>query len=538
MIDLAPNHLETVRRILAEHMPDCEVRAFGSRAKWEGQDYSDLDLAVVCDDAADRRAIESLKQAFKDSDLPIRVDVLDWHAIAEDFRKAIESDCEVLQERPGPIGWREVTIGEIADVVGGGTPPTKEPDNFDGDIPWLTPRDLSGTHDRYIARGKRNLSRQGLERSSATLIPAGSVLLSTRAPIGYVALAGNPISTNQGFRNLVMRDQAISEYCYYWLKANTSVLERHASGTTFRELPGSTLKTIRLQLPPIEEQRTIAGVLGALDDRIELNLRISQTLEDMARALFQSWFVDFDPVHAKAEGRPSGLPPDLDALVPAAFEESELGEIPQGWSVKRLGDLVEAVRGRSYRSSELTESDTALVTLKSFARGGGYRPDGLKPYTGKYKLEQVVEPGELVIACTDVTQNAEVVGRPAIVAADSRFATLVASLDTLIVRPLDATVNSVPFYYYLTCTTIFTQYTYARCSGTTVLHLSRDEVPAFRFPAPPRDLIHAFAALAGPAHNRMLDSSTESAALSAQRDTLLPRLLSGKLRVGEATGED
>ena len=210
------------------------------------------------------------------------------------------------------------------------------------------------------------------------------------------------------------------------------------------------------RLPSREEQCAIARVLGALDDRIELNWRTSETLEEMARALFRSWFMDFDPVRAKAEGRPSGLPPDVDALFPASFEGSELGEIPAGWEVKTLGDVAQTIRGRSYRSVELAESDTALVTLKSFSRGGGYRPDGLKAYTGRYRPEQVVRPGELVIACTDVTQAAEVVGRPAIVQPNAQFETLVASLDTLIIRPYNASVEMVPFLYCLGRTPSFT----------------------------------------------------------------------------------
>ena len=109
-------------------------------------------------------------------------------------------------------------------------------------------------------------------------------------------------------------------------------------------LNSEELRALDFPLPPLEEQRAIARVLGALDDKIELNRRMSETLEEMARALFRSWFVDFDPVRAKAEGRPSGLPPHLDALFPASFEASELGEIPAGWEVKALGDGVNQLR--------------------------------------------------------------------------------------------------------------------------------------------------------------------------------------------------
>ncbi len=115
-----------------------------------------------------------------------------------------------------------------------------------------------------------------------------------------------------------------------------------------------TASTYEFPLPPLEEQRAIARVLGALDDKIELNRRMSETLEEMARALFWSWFVDFDPVRAKAEGRPSGLPPDLDALFPASFEASELGEIPAGWEVRSLADVIEVNPKRTIKRGDMT----------------------------------------------------------------------------------------------------------------------------------------------------------------------------------------
>ncbi|RMG11325.1 MAG: restriction endonuclease subunit S, partial [Deltaproteobacteria bacterium] len=184
--------------------------------------------------------------------------------------------------------WVERAIGEIADVVGGSTPSTKDPRNFDGDVPWLTPKDLSGPHPRYISRGSRNLSEKGLESCSARLLPKNSVLLSTRAPIGYVAIAANPIATNQGFRSLIVDESYDHEFVYYWLTLNTDELERHASGSTFKELSGTALKGIRLHLPKDKaEQRAIAHILGTLDDKIELNRRMSETLEAMARALFK-----------------------------------------------------------------------------------------------------------------------------------------------------------------------------------------------------------------------------------------------------------
>jgi type I restriction enzyme S subunit len=181
----------------------------------------------------------------------------------------------------------------------------------------------------------------------------------------------------------------------------------------------------------------------------------------------------------------------------------------------------------------LVESDFALVTLKSFARGGGYRPEGLKPFAGRYKPEQVVSSGDLVIACTDVTQAAEVIGRPAIVRSTSRFRTLVASLDTLIVRPIRGDFPR-SFLYFLAGTDAFVAHTYAHTTGTTVLHLAKNAVPSFRFACPPPALTEAFGSIAAVALQRIEITEQESETLAELRDALLPKLISGELSVEEA----
>ena len=260
---------------------------------------------------------------------------------------------------------------------------------------------------------------------------------------------------------------------------------------------------------------------------------MNETLEAMARALFKSWFVDFDPVRAKMAGRDTDLPKYLADLFPGRLVDSELGEIPEGWKVRPLGDLVETVKGRSYKSKELIESETALVTLKSFDRGGGYRPGGLKSFSGTYKSDQVVDPGEIVIACTDVTQAADVIGRPAIVQTAATYRTLVASLDTLIVRPSHQGMTRA-FIYFLAGHNEFVAHTYAHTTGTTVLHLGKEAVPSFRFPQPPTLLIHAFDDVARPALERIQTSHQESTLLATIRNTLLPKLISGEVRVKDA----
>lgn len=552
-IDINPADLETVRQILREKVPELEVRVFGSRASWTARETSDLDLVLMTKEPLDISCMTELKESFSESNLPFRVDVVDWADTSEKFREIIESKsvtlpssdktCEstlkVNTERENTVSkWKEVSIGEIAEVIGGGTPSTKDMKNFNGEIPWLTPKDLAGFHDRYISRGARNLSQKGLDSCSAKLLPRGTVLLSTRAPIGYVAIAKNPIATNQGFHSLIPQDGFIPEYIYYWMTANTKVLENHACGTTFTELSGSNLKQIHLWIPSVTIQESIAQILGTLDDKIELNRRTSETLEAITRTLFNSWFVDFDPVRAKTEGRwrrgesfPS-LPAHLYDFFPDRLVDSELGQIPDGWNVKKLNDVANMTRGRSYRSADLTDSNVALVTLKSFNRGGGYRSEGLKPYTGPYKPEQVVEPSEVIISCTDVTQNAEVIGKPAMVRPNSRYSRFVASLDIMIVRPKNHYISK-EFLYLLASTPAFTNHTYSHSTGTTVLHLDKDAIPSFKFALPPSDVTLVFGEIAKNIFSRVFCLEEETNTLTELRNTLLPKLISGELSVND-----
>ena len=360
-LHLSPRYRETLEALLREHLPGIEVWAYGSRVNGESHDGSDLDLVLRAPDLQEVPAgpLIDFTEALHDSTLPFLVEARDWTRLPERFHKEIERGYVVIQNSASEddadalSDWCEVTLGEIAEIVGGSTPSTKDLDNFNGEIPWLTPKDLSGIHDRYISRGSRNLSQKGLDSCSAKLVPANTVLLSTRAPIGYVAIAANPISTNQGFRNLVTSEDTCSEFIYYWLKNNTETLERYASGSTFREISGSSLKKIRLRLPPFSQQRAIAHILGTLDDKIELNRRMNETLEAMARTLFKSWFVNFDPVRAKMQGRwrPGeslpGLPAHLYDLFPDRLVESELGEVPEGWKVKALGTFGEIITGKT-----------------------------------------------------------------------------------------------------------------------------------------------------------------------------------------------
>ncbi|MBN1869531.1 MAG: restriction endonuclease subunit S [Candidatus Omnitrophica bacterium] len=433
--------------------------------------------------------------------------------------------------------WVKRKIGLFGRVTTGKTPSTFDQANFGGPYPFITIPDLDGRV--FIDRTKRTLSERAAIGMQGCLLPSGAVMMSCIATVGKCGITAKPSFTNQQINSVIPDNKIIdSRFLYYVFTQLSHELESAGGGgSVYTNVSKSRFSDIEISFPKdISEQRAITNILGTLDDKIDLNRRMNETLEAMARALFKSWFVDFDPVRAKAEGRWKrgqslpGLPAHLYDLFPDRLVDSELGEIPGGWEVKLLGDLVETVKGRSYKSEELVESVTALVTLKSFARGGGYRPDGLKPFVGTYKTEQVVRPGEVVIACTDVTQAAEIIGRPAIVRGTSRYSTLVASLDTLIVRPRQSKLTRA-FIYYLGGTETFVAHTYAHTTGTTVLHMSKEAVPSFLFTLPPQQLVEQFDSLASAALGRIQALQEQSDTLATLRNVLLPKLISGELRV-------
>jgi type I restriction enzyme S subunit len=520
MIDASPQDLTTIKRILAKHLPECEVRAFGSRVSWTAKPYSDLDLVVLGPKKLSRKVLTLIKSAFEESAIPITVDVLDWHRISPEFRENIEKEYETVQTPDEwnaiPEGWRFRKVSEIAEVVGGGTPKTKKPEYWGGDISWLTPKDLSGEHFRYVSRGERNITKAGLENSSARLVPPETVLLTSRAPVGYVAMAKNPIATNQGFRSLVVDEEHDPDFIYYLLLHNTDYLKQHASGSTFQELSASTLKSLEFLIPPLSEQRAIAHILGSLDDKIELNRRMNMTLRAMARAIFKSWFVDFDPVRTKAEGRDTGLPKEVADFFPDRFEDSELGEIPKGWEPSTLGSEFNLTMGQSPPGKTYNETGEGLPFFQG-RRDFGFRFPTNRVYCTAPK--RFAEHGDTLVS----------VRAPV---GDINMATERCCVGRGVARIRHKSGSRSYTYYAMH--SLCDRFSRFEAEGTVFGAINKKQFEGMRWLFPPTLLILKFEEIAFPFDERIEKNILETETLASLRDTLLPKLLSGELRVPDA----
>lgn len=302
------------------------------------------------------------------------------------------------------------------------------------------------------------------------------------------------------------------KFIYYLLKTlDFSTLN---SGSAVPSLNRNYLHPVNVIVPKnFEMQRRIAEILSALDEKIELNRQTNATLEAIAQAIFKEWFVDFNYPGATGE-----------------MVDSPLGPIPKDWRVGSLSDICLVTKGISYKSSELQSSKTALVTLKSINRGGGFNNDGFKEYIGKYKPVQTLNEGDLVLAQTDLTQKAEVIGSPAIVENPFEYETLVASLDIAKCEPRNEMPSSNSLHHFLQRQE-FKDYCLSQTNGSTVLHLRTSEIPNYELIIPDAITLQKFDLMVTPIRESVLTNNKQNQTLEAVRDKLLPKLINGEIEV-------
>ena len=314
------------------------------------------------------------------------------------------------------------------------------------------------------------------------------------------------------------KDVVDRRFFYYYLKFATGGFLGALNGSVMVHITKSSMEKMIIRIPKkLEDQRRIASILSSLDRKIELNNKINADLEEMAQAIFKNWFVDFEPFK---DGK---------------FVDSELGMIPEGWKVISLNEILDNVSGYSYKGSELQSSNIAMATIKNFERKGGFKTEGYKEIviSKKIKETQFVNMFDVLVAHTDLTQNAEIVGNPAIVLSKGGYEKLIMSMDlTKVISKIDGVTNGL--LYCILSTSRFKEHALGYVNGTTVLHMSKKAVPEYTC-AFPKDInqIRDLCITLDSIYKRMAVTYDESSRLSLLRDTLLPRLMSGELEVPE-----
>ena len=509
-VDIRPDHLAIVHDILRAHLPDgFKVWVFGSRANWTTKDSSDLDLAVDGPSQLDHRTMGDLEIAFEDSDLPYAVDVVDLNAISPEFRKIVEGHRVLMPNS----GWRTAKIEDIAEKVGMGPfgSSIKVGTFLDQGMPIISGQHL---HDARIddRPGFNFISSEHAQRLANANVVRGDIVFTHAGNIGQVSYIPEESAFDQyvisqrQFYLRCDRSKIIPEFVVYYFKspegrhqllANTSQV-----GVPSIAQPVTYLRTLEIPIPSLPEQRAITQILGTLDDKIELNRRMNQTLEAIARAIFQDWFVDFGPVRAKLEGQEPYLPQELWDLFPDDLVDSELGEIPQGWEVKTLGDLVELAYGKA---------------LKAVDRKGGTIPVyGSNGQVGWHDRKLVDGPG-IVVGRK---------GNPGIVKWAQRD---FFPIDTAFYVVPRHSEQKLPFLYFA----LVAQNLASISADSAVPGLNRNLAYMSQQVVPDRMTVEAFGKHAAAIFAGCHHLEEESRSLVAQRDGLVPKLIAGTLRPGD-----
>ena len=434
-------------------------------------------------------------------------------------------------DKPAPRGWTWTALCDVARLESGHTPSRRHPEYWGGDVPWIGIKDATANHGRMIADTYQHTNELGIANSSARILPANTVCLSRTASVGYVVVMGKPMATSQDFVNWVCSDAIDFNFLRYVLVSEHDAFLRFASGTTHQTIYFPEVKAFHVCLPPKDEQRAIAHILGRLDDKIEINRRMNETLEAMARSLFKSWFVDFDPVRAKAEGRSSGLPKQFADLFPDTFKTTELGESPKGWRVTSIGELCRRVAMGPFGSD--IKTDNFVETGVPVVRGSNLT-DGFVENEFVFLSEQKADelknanafPGDIVIT------HRGTLGQVGLIPEKSRFPRYVVSQSQMLLA-VDGAVSTPRYIFDFLQSPIGQHALLANTSQTGVPAIARPttSVKAIRLVAPPIEVLTAFDQLVSPIYSRRDRSIEEGRTLTALRDALLPKLISGNLRV-------
>lgn len=395
------------------------------------------------------------------------------------------------------IEWKEFKLGEVVELIGGGTPKTSNSEYWGGDIPWLSIADFN-LGNKYVYNTEKTITEAGLNNSSTQLLDINDIIISARGTVGVLAVLKKKMAFNQscyGIKNI--RDVTDEDFLYYLIKDSIANFLQIAHGGVFDTITRETFDQIEIRLPPLTEQRAIANILSSLDYKIDLLYRQNKTLEEMAGILWRKMFVE---------------------------------EPNQEWEKMNIGAFAELQRGISYNGNQLGEIGNGIPmhNLNSIDIDGSYKYEGIKYYTGAVKERQQLKTGDLLIVNTDLTQNNRIIGWPIFVPANFTESTFTHHLFS--VTLLNNKISKLYLYFLLR----FRDYreTLANsANGTTVSMLSKEAICSLVIGVPPNEKQIKFEKMALTILGKQSLNHNQIKTLVAARDTLLPKLMSGEVRV-------
>lgn len=423
--------------------------------------------------------------------------------------------------------WKYVKVKDIAEIIfSGGTPSTKKAEFWNGKINWLSSGE---TRSKFIYNTEKKITQEGVDNSSTKLAKKKDIVIASAGQgftRGQTSMCLIDTYINQSLICIRAKKDVIDPYyLFYNISSRYAELRQISDGHSIRgSLTTKIISDLNISLPIIKEQIKIGETLFAIDEKIEINNKINKKLEEMAQAIFKQWFVDFE--FPNEDGKPyksSG----------GEMVESELGMIPKGWEVILLDEIVDTFNGYSYKGKELSESEDAMITIKNFDRNGGYKMDGLKEIviSDKVKPHHFVEVNDIIVAHTDLTQGAEIIGNPIMIFSKGSYEKLIMSMDTVKVKSKIKEMNNELLYFILKDYR-FKQYALGYVNGTTVLHLSKSTIPQYKIALPyDKSIMNQLGDNLSPIMSKIANNFKENEKLIMLRDALLPKLMSGEIRV-------
>ena len=388
--------------------------------------------------------------------------------------------------------WIECTLDKLGEIVGGATPSTKCEDYYGGSIPWITPKDLSSFKGRYITSGERNITEKGLASCSAQMMPKDAVLFTSRAPIGYVAIASQSVCTNQGFKSIVVNEKADPLFVYYLLKYNKDAIEAMGSGTTFKEVSGKTMRAVKVRIPlDVSYQKRIAAVLDSLDTKIENNERINDNLQQQAELLYHE-----------------------------RFETVDRNKLPVGWRIVRLGDVA-TISKKSFNPAKEPEMLLEHYSIPAFDEA--HFPV-FEPSTAIKSNKFIVDDSCFMISKLNPTTKR--VWKPYCLTENA-----VCSTEFIVYKAKSQEITD--FLYSVIDSDSFSDFMCSHVTGSTGSRqrTTPSDTLAFELVLPNAEEIAEYQGIISPMLEQIKCNAIENDRLKRLRDSLLPKLMSGEIDV-------